>query len=169
SGSSVRGALLLGAAVLVGVVLLGKGLESGVVPSTASTPSEEADGGDTDTTATTGADGAGGTTVPTPVSHAPAEVRVQVLNGGGPSGSAATSATALTTLAFTALPVGDTSPDVPASIVYFQPGYDADGAAVATALGITTPAQPLPATPPTGTPAEANVVVILGPDFTPPA
>jgi hypothetical protein len=167
-GSTFRGALLIGAAVIVGVVLLGKGFESGAVSSDSSTPAEEeaandqnGGGDDGETTSTSSA---------TPTTHAAAEVRVIVLNAGGPSGSAATTRTTLAAAGFTTVPEGNSDPGVAASVVYYTPGFEADAAAVGAAVGITAAPQPMPATPPQNVPAgEVDVAVMLGPDFTPPA
>lgn len=167
-GATLRGALLIAVAVLIGVVLLAEGFENGVLPSESETPSEEAAGDDEED----GDDGAAEestTTTATPTTRLPAEVRVIVLNGGGPSGSAQTSSEAIAAASFTTLDAADTE-DVAATVVYAAPGYEADAAVVAETLGITAPVQPLPATLPTGvTAGQAEVVVILGPDFTPPA
>jgi hypothetical protein len=165
SGSTFRGALLIGVAVIVGVVLLGKGFESGVLSSDSSTPSEEeasgdnGDGGDDATTSTT----------VTPTTHATAQVRVIVLNGGGPPGSAGATRTTLSAAGYTTLDATDTEPDVAASVVYYTPGFEADAAAIAAAIGITAAPQPMPEPPPQNTPVgQVDVVVVLGPDFTPP-
>src|SRR3954464_14776160 len=84
-GSSLRGALLIAVAVVVGVVLLGKGLEGGIIPSTAQPPSEQAGDGSTGaTTPATNPDGTPASTTAvavTPTTHVPAQVKVQVLNG----------------------------------------------------------------------------------------
>jgi hypothetical protein len=163
-GSTFRGALLIGVAVIVGVVLLGKGFESGVLSSDPSTPSEEeasgdnGDGGDTTTSTTV-----------TPTTHATAQVRVIVLNGGGPPGSAGATRTTLSAAGYTTLDATDTEPDVAASVVYYTPGFEADAAAIAAAVGITAAPQPMPEPPPQNTPVgQVDVVVVLGPDFTPP-
>jgi hypothetical protein len=161
----MRGAALVAVAVLVGVVLLAKGFDTGILPTSSDTPSEQA----VDDAADDAADDSTTTTATTavPVTHVPAQVRVIVLNGGGPSGSASTSSTALAAAGFAALDAADTD-DVPATTVYSTPGFEADAAAVATALNIPAPPQPLPATPPTGTPVgQVDVIVVLGPDFTP--
>jgi hypothetical protein len=169
-GATMRGALLIAVAVIAGVILLGTGFDRDAVTSTGDDPSDQAsgngdgngddegDGGDEETTTTTAP----------PTTHVPAQVRVIVLNGGGPTGSAGTSSTALTAAGYTAREPGDTA-DVPASVVYFNPGFDADAAAVATTLRIGAAPQPMPATPPEGAPAptEVDVVVVLGPEFTP--
>jgi len=166
-GATLRGALLIGVAVIVGIVLLSKAIDGGFLPSDSETPSEQADDADGD-------DDDGGSTVEssttttaTPTTHVPAEVRVIVLNGGGPSGSAGTSSTAIAAAGFATVAASDTA-DVAATVVYATPGFEADAAVVAQTLGIAAPVQPMPATPPTGTPVgQVDVVVVLGPDFTP--
>lgn len=164
-GATLRGALLIAVAVVVGVVLLGKGFDTGFLPTTSDTPSEQAadddevDGGAEESTTTTSP----------PTTHAANQVRVIVLNGGGPTGAANASTTTLGTTGYTTLEAGNSDPPVPATVVYFTPEYQADAKAVATSLGITAEPQPMPATPPPGAPpaGEVDVVVILGPDFTP--
>lgn len=168
SGATLRGALLIAVAVVVGVVLLGKGFDTGFLPTTSETPSERA--ADDDDEGDGGDDGAEESTTTTspPTTHAANQVRVIVLNGGGPTGAAGDSTTALGTAGYTTLEAGNSDPPVPATVVYFTPEYQADAAAIATSLGITAEPQPMPATPPPGAPpaGEVDVVVILGPDFT---
>ena len=167
----MRGALLVAVAVLVGVVLLGKGFDTGFLPSTGGSSEEEAgddgdDGDDGDGDGTT--DESTTSTTVTPTTHVQAQVRVIVLNGGGPSGAAGTSSTALAAAGFTTLDAGNTEPPVAATAVYFVPGFDADAVAIAANLGITAVPQPMPAAPPAGAPpGEVDVVVVLGPDFAP--
>lgn len=164
-GSTVRGALLIAVAVVIGVVLLGKGFDSGFLPATSDTPSEQAnddgDGGGSDTSSTT-------TTSTPSTTHVPAQVRVIVLNGGGPSGSAGGASTALAAAGFTTLEETNTD-NVGATVVYFVPGFDADAAAVAQALRISAAPQPMPSAPITNSPGagQVDVVVVLGPDFAP--
>ena len=164
-GATARGAALVAVAVIIGVILLAKGFDTGFLPTSSDTPSEQAvddanDDAAEDSTTTTA-------TTATPATHVPAQVRVIVLNGGGPSGSASTSSTALAAAGFTTLDAADTD-DVPATVVYATPGFEADAALVAQTLNIPAPPQPLPATPPPGTPVgQVDVVVVLGPDFTP--
>ena len=167
-GATVRGAALVAVAVIVGVILLGKGFDTGFVPSSSETPSEQAaDDDDAGDDAPAGDDGTTTSTSAATAARDPSQVRVIVLNGGGPSGSASTSSTALAAAGFPTLDAADTD-DVAATVVYATPGFEADAAVVAQTLGIAAPPQPMPATPPTGTPVgEVDVVVVLGPDFTP--
>lgn len=165
--ANLRGALLIAVAVVIGVVLLGKGFDSGFLPSSSGDPSDDVAAGD-------GAEGEGeeggddeSTTTAPPSTHVPAEVRVQVLNGGAPPGSAGSASSIVSAGGFVALSAADTE-DVAASVVYAAPGYEADTQVIATSLGIAAPPQAMPTPPPTGAPADAHVVVVLGPDFAPP-
>lgn len=168
-GATVRGALLVGVAVLVGFVLLAKGFEGGFLPTSSETPSEDA--ADDDEPADDD-DAAASTTSSTVTSttHATSAVRVLVLNSTGPSGSASAATEALAAAGYVTLEAGNADDQsVQVTAVYAQPGFEADAAAIATALGITATPQPMPTPPPPPAPADANVVLILGADFTPPA
>ncbi len=167
-GATVRGAVLVAIAVIVGVILLGKGFDTGFLPSSSDTPSEQAaDDDDEDDGEATNGDETTTSTTAAAVAHDASQVRVIVLNGGGPSGSASTSSTALAAAGYPTLDAADTD-DVAATVVFATPGFEADAALVAQTLGIAAPPQALPATPPTGTPVgQVDVIVVLGPDFTP--
>lgn len=163
-GATVRGALLVAVAVLVGVVLLGKGFDTGFLPSTSETPSERADDDDED-------DAAGTTTstTATPVTHAANEVRVIILNSTGPSGSAGTATTVLNGLGYVTLEGANAvDRNVQVTAVYATPGFEADAAAIAGHLSITAAPQPMPTPPPAPAGTDVNVVIVLGADFTPP-
>ncbi len=169
-GASLRGGLLIAVAVILGVVLLGKGFDSGFIGSSGGDPSDEsATGGGNDDDDGEGDDPS---TTTTPVTHVAAEVRVQVLNGGGPAGSAGLATTALGTTGFVVVDATNAAADVTATTVFVAAGYEADAAAVIAALGLTTTPQPMPTPPPAteGGPSDAtvNIFVVLGPDFTPP-
>lgn len=166
-GATLRGAVLIAVAVIIGVVLLGKGFDTGILGSDGETPSEEASNGDGNGEEGNGDDGTT-TTVPPPTTHAPAQVRVVILNGAGTAGIAAGATETVGTAGFQTLPAENTAP-VPAGVVYYAPTFDADAAAIAALLGIAAPPQPLPATPVEGAPAAGtvDVIAVLGPDFTP--
>jgi hypothetical protein len=172
-GASLRGGLLIAAAVILGVVLLGKGFDTGFIGSSGGDPSDEsATGGNDDDDDGEGEGDDEASTTTTPVTHVPAEVRVQVLNGGGPAGSAGLASTALGTTGFVVVDATNAAVDVAATTVFVAAGYEADAAAVIAALGLTTTPQPMPTPPPAteGGPSDAtvNIFVVLGPDFTPP-
>jgi hypothetical protein len=168
--ASLRGVALIAVAVLLGVVLLGKGFDSGFLPSAGGDPSDRVatggdddDGdGDTDPDATT-------TSAP-PTTRLPAEVRVQVLNSAAPiSGSAGNTTAALSNLGYNVIDAANADDRAAAAtIVYAAAGFEADAQAIATAIGLTVTPQPMPVPPPGPAPADVNVVILLGPDFTPP-
>lgn len=171
--ATLRGGLLIGAAVVLGVVLLGKGFDSGFLPSSSTDPSDElATGGDDDEGTDEGEGGDDGTTttvldVPT---HPPAEVQVQVLNSSAPiDGSAGAATDALEVDGYVMLEAENAADQsATASAVYAIAGYEADAQVIATRLGIAAEPQAMPATPPAPAVAEAQIVIVLGPDFTPP-
>jgi hypothetical protein len=109
------------------------------------------------------------TTAPvTSTAHDPASVPVLVLNGVNVQKPIAGSA-ARTLLAagYTNSTPKDAATTIPTSAVYFQPGYDADAAAVAAAIGLPAgEIQPLPSPPPPaiGNAGDAPVIVVVGPD-----
>jgi hypothetical protein len=161
--------VLIAAAVLIGVVLLGKGFDSGFLPSASGDPSDEVATGDDgdDTTDDTTDDGStDDTTATTPSTHAPAEVRVQALNSTGPQGSAGAATTALSNLGYNVVD-GANAADraAPATAIYVAAGYEGDALQIASALGITAAPQAMPVPPPAPAPADVLVVVVLGPDF----
>jgi hypothetical protein len=164
TGTTVRGAILIGAAVLLGVVLLGRGIDTSLVPTS------DDNGGD----AGSSGDGDGSTSTPettpdgTPVTRAPAEVTVWVLNAGGPTGTAANGTQAAANAGYATVPADNAPADVAQSIIYYVEGYQADAAAVATLLGFgadRVQALPNPPPVPNGDLQGANVIAVLGPDF----
>jgi hypothetical protein len=166
--ATLRGGLLIGAAVLLGVVLLGKGFDTGFLPSTSDDPSDQVATGNDD-------DGDGGddatTTTPTTsaITHTPADVRVQVLNGGAVTGSAGAASDELTAALYNVVEAQDASQPVTASTIFAAEGYESDAAAIAEALGITSEVQPMATPPPAPAPADLNVLIVIGPDFTAPS
>lgn len=159
---NVTGLVLIGAAVLIGLVLLLKGFqqEDGLI----STAGPE-DGRETTTTQ------AGPPVVPPEVTTTtaaaavdPASVTVLVANASGGSGVAGANASKLNAAGFTRTDTANAD-NRPTSIVYFTPGNDAAANAVATALGIpATSVQALPSPPPIDT-RGAAVVVLIGADL----
>jgi hypothetical protein len=154
----MRGALLIGAAVLLGALLLANGFGDDTVSSGSST-----------TPTTKPASSGSSTTASTVVqAHDAAQVKVLVLNGSGKSGVAGNASEQLKALNYTLLEAGNAvGGPFPQSVVYFVPGYDADAATIAGKLGLPpTAVQPLPTPPPAsvGDPKDANIVVIVGTD-----
>lgn len=154
-----RGAALVVIAVVVGLLLLRNGLDTSEVvtsskDNSAKDSGKEAKDDSTETTETTVA------------VKSPAEVTVIVLNGTSVSGAAGKYSTAIGTAGYQMLEPGDAATKIPATQVFFTPGYEREAAAVALAAGApgtVTPAA-LP-TPPPGEVGAANVVVVIGADL----
>lgn len=153
----MRGVLLIVAAVIVGLVLLGKGLDNnGGGSSTAA-------GGTKSTTTTTAASQSTTVTTAAPQPHQPAQVKVLVANGAGITGAASTANNTLIAKGYNALSPTN-SPTVSTTAVYFASGYQADAAAIAQLLGAPAAGvQAMPAPPPLDVKG-ASVLVVLGPD-----
>jgi hypothetical protein len=157
----LRGGILVGIAFVIGFALLAKGFE----PSSGGSTSNAID-----QTTTTAADDGTTTSTTLAAPHQPAEVKVYVLNGSGLVGVAQQATDILNGRGYTTIAPQNAPAKVPATVVYYVEGYQADGLQVAAALG-AAPAQvqpmPAPGTNP-AVPADtqaANVVVVLGPDF----
>src|SRR4051812_46212729 len=155
---AMRGALLIGAAVLLGILLLANGFgDDNVSSGSTTTPTTKPSSSGSSTTASTVVQ-----------AHDPAQVKVLPLNGSGKSGVAGNASEQLKALNYTLLEAGNApGGPFPQSVVYFVPGYDADAAAIAATLGLpATSVQPLPNPPPAsvGDPKDANVIVLIGQD-----
>ena len=183
---NVRGLLVLGAAVLIGFLLLAKAGDDGGGNVTAA-------GGPDTTVAANGSSDAGSaddgssagekpkTTVPASTTttaakkneapgatRAPQEVAVVVLNGsGGLKGVAGATTEKIKAKAYKTLDPGNASP-VDKTVIYYGDGFQADANAVAAVLGLSADSvSAAPQSPPAGSQG-ANVIVVLGKD-TPPA
>ena len=159
SSAALRGALLIGVAVILGAALLAQGF--GANGSSVSSA--------TNTSTTVKRNGASTTVTTVPQPHDPATVKVLVLNGSGKSGIAKAGADQLKAANYTTLDPANAANGavVPTSVVYFLPGFDADAQQVAAKLGLApTAAQPLPTPPPpeVGDAKDSNVVVLIGAD-----
>lgn len=159
--SAARGALLIGVAVIIGIVLL-QVIDDGTSGPIGDGGSVSA-GGTTDTTGATGSTGDSGstttTTAATPVKP-PAEVAVLVLNGSGRPGAATAQANALKSKGYQTLTPAD-APERTGSIVYFKPGFDRECTTVAASVDGAPKVETMPSPPPTGS-ETASCVVILG-------
>jgi hypothetical protein len=161
--SAARGALLIGVAVIIGIVLLqvvdndtsgpigdGGSNGSGVVDTSTTTTAVPQDS--TSTTAETG----GG-------ARQPAEISVQVLNGSGVQGAAAAMTQKLQSSGYVMIEPTDTSATT-GTAVYCTGGLDREASALAAAVGGDPPpsAAALPDPPPSGADSTANCVVVIG-------
>ena len=96
----------------------------------------------------------------------PAEVRVLVLNGGGPQGIAARGTEMLQAVSYVTAAPQNASANGP-SVIQYAEGYEAEALAVAAVFGpgLDGLVQPLdPANPPIGDIQEASVIVVIGND-----
>jgi hypothetical protein len=153
---AARGILLIAAAVIVGLVLLGKGLDDGGGTSAAT-------GGGKSTTTTAASSQPTTSTTAAPQPHQPAQVKVLVANGANITGAASTANNTLIAKGYNALSPTN-SPNVSTTTVYFAPGYQADATAIAQLLGAPAAGvQAMPAPPPLDVKG-ASVLVVLGPD-----
>jgi hypothetical protein len=156
SRSQLQGAVLIGVAVVIGLVLLLRGFDQddGGVAS----------GDDPAATTTTVAGQPTTTTTVASVVRPPAQVSVLVANGTGVGGVAGAKAAILSPKGYTTVATTN-APSTATSAVYYAAGYQAEAEAVAQALGIpATAVAALPASPPVD-PAGSSVVVVVGSDL----
>lgn len=162
TANPTRGAILVVVAVVAGLFLLRNGLDTSETVR-ASNDDEQATASDGDGGA--GDDESEGTTTTTAAARTPAEVPVVVLNGTTVNGAAGKYSEALAAAGYQLGNDGNAEPDVSATQVFFAPGFDAEAAAVASAIAAPEGSvAPLPATPP-GEIGGAQVVVVIGPDL----
>ena len=161
---NARGFVVLAVAVLVGVLLLWNlgsgGASSADDAKQTSTPNTTAPLGGTTTTAAT--------TTTAGSDHAPSEVKVLVLNGGGPTGAASATSDQIGESGYTMGKASNSPVDVDATSFFYADEYQADATAIALLLGKSTDAvKPLSDAGLSGAEGDANVVVVLGPDAPP--
>jgi len=145
--TAARGAVLIGVAVVIGIVLLqvvdkGGGGGGGVAP-----PVTEANDGST--TSTTGDDG-----------RAPEEVRVLVLNGSGIANAAGTKANELRGLGYAIAGTGNSEPRTGSGVACIS-GFELEADALAKTLGAGYTVETYPDPPVEGS-ENADCIVILG-------
>jgi hypothetical protein len=166
TANPARGAILVIAAVVVGLVLLRNGLDTSetFTPSTTDGSASD-DGGASDLGAT---DSSTNTTEAT-TARPPQQVATIVLNDSGVSGAAGNYSDFLANLGYTLTnPDGDTSTlpgDAPTTQVLYQPGYQLEAQVVAAAIGAPATGVGALGTTLPGTVSGANVVVVLGTDL----
>ncbi len=167
SNPGARGALLLGVAVILGIILLQQfdnDLDTGGGPVAASSIPD-----DVDTTSTT--QRVGLTTVPPATStttraRPKAEVKVLVANGAGIRGLGLATTNALKGVGYTMLTPTDATATIPKTSIQFAEGYEADAREVAGALTLPATVVTRLASPPVAAAdiGDAKVIVILGVD-----
>lgn len=155
----VKGAILVVVAVIIGVALLRDDSSTSAqvsvgAESPVTTPDGDGDGDDSSTTVPT--------TVPV---RAPSEVKVLVANGSDVNGAAGVQTNALKALGYVTGNPGNAA-RVPATVVYFTAGYEAEAAELATAIGAPdTAVQAMPTPAPVDDLALSNILVVIGPDL----
>ena len=164
--AGARGALLLGVAVILGIVLLQQfdsGIDTGGQVTTDTSPVDQQE---TTTTRRVGL-----TTVPaqpstTARTRAKGDVQVLVANGAGVRGLGAATTNALKNLGYAALTPTDATASVDKTGIQFAEGYEAEAREVAAALSLPATVVTRLASPPVAAAdiGDAKVLVILGVD-----
>ena len=185
--NAVKGALLVLLAVLIGVVVLARGLDAPDVATTAtggagdrnasSTPpaptTTEASSTTTqpptpvvsETTTTTPP--APTTTQPTPTVHSRSEVRVLVANSTDVCGAAGYQTNALSAAGYVTKTPVNANADVQldGSVAYYEPDYSADAQVIASEIGLAhVNLSPMPSTLPVEDLQDAHVLIVIGND-----
>jgi hypothetical protein len=160
SSAALKGAVLIGLAVLIGIVLLrqvGDNTSTAAAKSTTTKPKTTTTKPKEKATTTT--------TVPITPPKTPAEVKLIVLNGGAKSGSAKTMSDSLSHAGYTnqAQPNDWTGHSQTGNTVYCKPGLDRESVALSqqTALQGST-VKPWPSPPPPTYGYTADCVVVVG-------
>jgi hypothetical protein len=167
--AALRGGILIGIAVIIGLILLGQGLDNDA-PTVSATDTTAASGEDTSTSATTGAAGAGGSTTSTTGPVKPVnEVKALVANGSGVKGAAGNMSEQLKQAGYVVLPETNSNERVQTTTIYFAEGFQREAVRLAETVGTNAQAaQALPAPAPVADTAGTNLLVVLGPDLAKP-
>ena len=156
-----RGLLLVGVAVVIGVVLLASGLDD----SSVSVRSAQEEAGEDNVATDTGDDATDTTDTVVPSNVDPSAIAVIVANGSGVSGAAGAVTEQLIALGYNPGTPTDATSEVPLDTVYFLPGSQESAERVATDLGLGPEAVLEMPTPPPADQAAiglAQVLVVLG-------
>jgi len=151
--TAARGAVLVGVAVVIGIVLYsvvngtggsgGGGARAGVTPSSSSSS--------TRTTATTNAN----------AGRPAAQVKVFVQNASGVSGAAATKANVLRGLGYAIVGTGNATTPQTGTVVGCKTGFTKEADTLAKAVGVGTTVGAYPAPPPANS-TSADCIVTIG-------
>jgi hypothetical protein len=177
--ANARGLAVLAVAVVVGLLLLlttgGDGGTTQVAaggdgsPTTIDISGIDDTDADGEVTTTTPDQTTTSSSTPTDGLRDPGEVKVLVLNGGGPTGTARTTSETIGEKGYVMQPPGNASANVASTTVYYADGYQAEAEAVAAVIGkAPSVVEEKPSTALGAGADSSNVVVVLGPD-TPPA
>jgi hypothetical protein len=147
--TAARGAALIGAAVVLGIVLL-QVVDNGGSPGS-SNPNPPV---------TTGTNGSTSTTV-AGQGRAPSEILVQVLNGSGAAGAAQNTSNTLRSKGYKVATPGNATVRT-GNIVQCKSGYEKEANALAPVVGAGTTVDAFPNPQPAGTDPTVNCLVTLG-------
>lgn len=154
--AAAKGALLIGLAVVIGIVLL-QSIDTGDSgPAGAKHTSNKA-------TTTTTRPAASTTTTAAAPAKTPSQVHLIVLNGGAPAGTAGTTSTALKQKGYTNQDTANTwsNHSQQGRTVLCKPGLDREATALAVAVGQGATVQPFP-TPAPPFSDSVDCVVVVG-------
>jgi hypothetical protein len=164
SFAAAKGALLIGVAVVIGIVLLQQVDNDTKRPVGAATATTKPKTKPT-TTTTTSAGATTTTTVASAPAKSPAQLRVIVLNGGAASGLAAQMATHLKQVGYTSQPQDAnnwTDHRQQGNSVLCKPAFQREAAALSLAVGQGTTMAAYPSTPPAVIQSEVDCIVVVG-------
>jgi hypothetical protein len=164
-GPGAKGALLLAAAVVLGIVLL-QAFDTGIGSGGARVSTDTTKPVSTSTTRRTGSSVPASATTTTVKARAHGEVRVVVANGAGIRGLGGRTTDALKSLGYNTLGATDTSQPLDKTQVQFADGFEAEAREVAQVLSLPLTSVQRLNSPPVA-PADlgdAKVVVLLGAD-----
>lgn len=160
----LRGIGLIVVAVVLGLVLLNATDSPEPFQSAASS---DDDGGEPADTPDDDDDTTTSSTDPAPQPHDPAEVTVLVANGTGGQvrGAAGRIAEQLQPENYVLKPSTNATGAAEASMVYYQPEYEADARQIASLLTPAPGVQPMPETPPVADLQGAHILVVVAADL----
>jgi LytR cell envelope-related transcriptional attenuator len=158
-----RGVALICTALVVGIFLLRNGFgDQGIPDITADTPAATQPGG----AAAPPADGAATTAPPTQAPpKEPPDLTVRVANAAGVNGAAAKWTNDIAAAGYKTIDATNAQPNRDTTAVLFQPGFDREAAALASAIGAPSDGVVAFTEPPQVDPGVANLVVLLGTDL----
>ncbi len=160
--AAAKGVLLIGLAVVIGIVLLQQVDNDTKRPVGAATTTTKSK---PKTTTTVPSAESTTTTVPTTPAKAPAELRIIVLNGGAKSGEAAKMADSLKTKQYTSQPQDAnnwTGHNQQGNSVLCKPAFQREAAALVLAVGQGTNAGAYPSPAPQVIQSEVDCIVVVG-------
>lgn len=166
-----RAALLIAVAVVIGLLLLRHSPGGASTPISVGTGETTSSLSQTSTSLGIGGTGPGTTAKPltttsTTPQRAPQDIKVLVANGTSTAGLASRVSNIVHAKGYNTLASTNSTQRPAASIVYFQPSYGSDAAALAAKLSLPAAAvQAMPQPPPVSNLNSANILIVVGPDL----